>query len=99
MQFVYPKEVLNIAKSCSCLFHPLYTVIISDPGAVGSGGNAFGLSDEEPILKNPMCTGSEFSLKECPGYKLGGASGYYCETGQFQAGVSCSRDNTLQCKD
>ena len=25
--------------------------------------------------------------------------GYYCQTGKFQAGATCIRDNTLQCED
>ena len=73
------------------------TVIITD--AVGTGGNQYGFSDEVPILQNPGCEGSESSLRECPGYHLAEATGYYCRTGLFQAGATCIRDNTLQCED
>ena len=88
--------LLKSAFNKTCM---VVCVTLIGAGAVGSGRNYFGLSDEVPILKNPMCTGRESSLTECPGYLLGEASGYYCETGQFQAGASCVRDNNLQCRD
>lgn len=66
---------------------------------VGTGGNQYGLSDEVAVLQSTKCEGIESSLTECPGYNLGEVTGYYCQTGKFQAGATCIRDNTLRCED
>ena len=58
-------------------------------GSEATGGMVFGLSDETPILQNLMCNGSEYTLRECPGYDLNGVSGEYCLSGDYQAGVRC----------
>ena len=49
----------------------------------------FGLSDETPILQNPMCNGTEYTLSDCPGYELNNVAGDYCLSGNYQAGVRC----------
>ena len=49
----------------------------------------FGLSDETPILQNPMCNGTEYTLSDCPGYELNNVVGDYCLSGNYQAGVRC----------
>ena len=55
-------------------------------GSEAIGGVVFGLSDETPILQNLMCNGSEYTLRECPGYDL---NGEYCLSGDYQVGVRC----------
>ena len=64
-------------------------------GSEATGGMAFGLSDEAPILQNLMCNGSEYSLSDCPGYNLNGVSGEYCLSGDYQAGVRCVQGSNL----
>ena len=52
-------------------------------------GSVFGLSDETPVLQNPMCNGTEYYLSDCPGYDLNNVTGDYCLSGEYQAGVRC----------
>lgn len=58
-------------------------------GAVTSSSGEFGLSYKTPILQEPMCTGSEYSLKDCPGYTPGNIAGDYCLSGGHHVGVRC----------
>ena len=53
----------------------------------------FGLSDETPILQNLMCNGSEYTLRECPGYDL---NGEYCLSGDYQVGVRCIQGTGIE---
>jgi hypothetical protein len=49
--------------------------------AEATRGMVFGLSDETPVLQNPMCNGTEYYLSDCPGYDLNnvtGVTGDYC---------------------
>ena len=58
-------------------------------GSEATGGRVFGLSDRTPILQNLMCNGSEYTLRDCPGYDINAISGDYCLSGDYQAGVRC----------
>ena len=49
----------------------------------------FGQSDTGPILQNPMCSGSEYYLCDCPGFALNNVAGDYCLSGKHQVGVWC----------
>ncbi|CAI7991475.1 Deleted in malignant brain tumors 1 protein [Geodia barretti] len=49
----------------------------------------FGQSDTGPILQNPMCSGSEYYLCDCPGFALNNVAGDYCLSGEHQVGVWC----------
>ncbi|CAI7991477.1 Deleted in malignant brain tumors 1 protein, partial [Geodia barretti] len=54
----------------------------------------FGQSDTGPILQNPMCSGSEYYLCDCPGFALNNVAGDYCLSGEHQVGVWCIEDST-----
>ena len=59
-------------------------------------GNEFGLSDQQPILQNPMCNGTEYYLTDCRGYTLNAVTGDYCLSGNYQAGVRCIEGKSKQ---
>ena len=65
-----------------------YTVIRSH-FCLGGQTSTFGLSDQEPIVVNATCNGTEYGLEQCNGYSIGEAVSDYCQSGLYQAGVRC----------
>ena len=47
------------------------------------------MSDQEPIVVNAACDGTEYGLEQCNGYSIGEAVSDYCQSGLYQAGVHC----------
>ena len=66
----------------------LSCALFSTAAELSSPGE-FGLSDETPILQNPMCSGSEYYLCDCPGFALNNVVSDYCLSGRYQVGIRC----------
>ena len=58
-------------------------------GGQTTTSGTFGLSDQEPIVVNAACDGTEYGLEQCNGYSIGEAVSDYCQSGLYQAGVRC----------
>lgn len=80
----------NFCKLKQFLAVLVFLRILTD--ATATGQQYFGLSDETPILQNPMCYGYEYDLSECYGYQLKNVQGDYCMSGNNQAGAICNLD-------
>ena len=73
-------------ESISTLLQEVTSVYI---GGQTTANGTFGLSDQEPIVVNAACNGTEYGLEQCNGYSIGEAVSYYCQSGLYQAGVRC----------
>lgn len=58
-------------------------------GPEATCGSTFGISEEDSVLRNLMCNGSEYHLSECSGYNLGNITEGYCQDRYTQAGIRC----------
>ena len=82
------RKCQHVTHSCKLCAHQVY-IHVSLTGSEATGQMVFGLSDETPVLQNLMCSGSEYTLSDCPGYDLNAVTGDYCLSGDYQAGVRC----------
>ena len=71
-----------------------YVSSFSATGAETAVNGEYSFLDETPVLRNPMCNGSEYQLSECKGYALNNVDGDYCLIGSHQVGVVCVEGNT-----